>query len=306
VNAGQDSGQDPGQDPAQDPGEDPFIEHRGLLFTVAYELLGATADAEDVLQESWLRWSQVDRAEVRDPRAYLVRIVTRQALNRLRTLQRQRETYVGTWLPEPLLTAPDVLDDVELADSVSFAMLVVLETLTPLERAVFVLREVFGFGYDDIAAATDRTPEAVRQLASRARNHVRARRPRVGPPQQAKELMSRFFEAAAGGELQPLLDLLAPDVVLLADGGGVKRAALRPISGADKVARFLWAVTPRDAEVGVEWGVVNGAPAMLLSLDGELDSVVTVVVADDRISEIYYVRNPEKLREVHQQREVRR
>jgi RNA polymerase sigma-70 factor (ECF subfamily) len=306
VNAGQDSGQDPGQDPAQDPGEDPFTEHRGLLFTVAYELLGATADAEDVLQESWLRWSQVDRAEVRDPRAYLVRIVTRQALNRLRTLQRQRETYVGTWLPEPLLTAPDVLDDVELADSVSFAMLVVLETLTPLERAVFVLREVFGFGYDDIAAATDRTPEAVRQLASRARNHVRARRPRVGPPQQAKELMSRFFEAAAGGELQPLLDLLAPDVVLLADGGGVKRAALRPISGADKVARFLWAVTPRDAEVGVEWGVVNGAPAMLLSLDGELDSVVTVVVADDRISEIYYVRNPEKLREVHQQREVRR
>jgi RNA polymerase sigma-70 factor (ECF subfamily) len=290
----------------QDPGEDPFTEHRGLLFTVAYEMLGATADAEDVLQESWLRWSQVDRAEVRDPRAYLVRIVTRQALNRLRTLQRQRETYVGTWLPEPLLTAPDVLDDVELADSVSFAMLVVLETLTPLERAVFVLREVFGFGYDDIAAATDRTPEAVRQLASRARNHVRARRPRVGPPQQAKELMSRFFEAAAGGELQPLLDLLAPDVVLLADGGGVKRAALRPISGADKVARFLWAVTPRDAEVGVEWGVVNGAPAMLLSLDGELDSVVTVVVADDRISEIYYVRNPEKLREVHQQREVRR
>lgn len=290
----------------QDPGEDPFTEHRGLLFTVAYQMLGATADAEDVLQESWLRWSQVDQAEVRDPRAYLVRIVTRQALNRLRALQRQRETYVGTWLPEPLLTTPDVLDDVELADSVSFAMLVVLETLTPLERAVFVLREVFGFGYDDIAAATDRTPDAVRQLASRARNHVRARRPRVGPPQQARELMSRFFEAAAGGELQPLMDLLAPDVVLLADGGGVKRAALRPISGADKVARFLWAVTPRDAEVGVEWGVVNGAPAMLLSLDGELDSVVTVAVADGRISEIYYVRNPEKLQEVHRQREVRR
>lgn len=290
----------------QDPGEDPFTEHRGLLFTVAYQMLGATADAEDVLQESWLRWSQVDQAEVRDPRAYLVRIVTRQALNRLRALQRQRETYVGTWLPEPLLTTPDVLDDVELADSVSFAMLVVLETLTPLERAVFVLREVFGFGYDDIAAATDRTPDAVRQLASRARNHVRARRPRVGPPQQARDLMSRFFEAAAGGELQPLMDLLAPDVVLLADGGGVKRAALRPISGADKVARFLWAVTPRDAEVGVEWGVVNGAPAMLLSLDGELDSVVTVAVADGRISEIYYVRNPEKLQEVHRQREVRR
>jgi RNA polymerase sigma-70 factor (ECF subfamily) len=290
----------------QEHGEDVFTEHRGLLFTVAYEMLGATADAEDVLQESWLRWSQVDQAEIRDPRAYLVRIVTRQALNRLRALQRQRETYVGTWLPEPLLTAPDVLDDVELADSVSFAMLVVLETLTPLERAVFVLREVFGFGYDDIAAAIDRTPEAVRQLASRARNHVRARRPRVGPPQQAKELMSRFFEAATGGELQPLMDLLAPDVVLLSDGGGVKKANPRPIHGPEKVARFLWSVTPRDAEIGVEWVEINGAPAMLVTLDGELDSVVTAVVEHGSISEIYLVRNPEKLRGIRDRRELRR
>lgn len=283
-----------------------FAEHRGLLFTVAYEMLGSTSDAEDVLQESWLRWADVDHATVRDPRAYLVRIVTRQALNRLRTLRRRRETYVGTWLPEPLVTGPDVLEDVELADSVSFAMLVVLETLTPLERAVFVLREVFGFEYDEIAAVVDRSPQAVRQLASRARQHVQERRPRVSPPQETAELMSRFFEAAAGGALQPLMDLLAPDVVLLSDGGGVKKANLRPIHGVEKVARFLWAVTPRDAEIGVEWGVVNGAPAIFLSLDGELDSVVTVVVDDGRISEIYYVRNPEKLQAVHRPREVRR
>ena len=285
---------------------DAFAEHRGLLFTVAYEMLGSTADAEDVLQDSWMRWADVDHAAVRDPRAYLVRIVTRQALNRLRTLQRQRESYVGTWLPEPLVTGPDVLEDVELADSVSFAMLVVLETLTPLERAVFVLRDVFGFGYDETAAAVDRTPEAVRQLASRARNHVHARRPRVSPPRETAELMTRFFEAAVGGELQPLMDLLAPNVVLLSDGGGLKKANPRPIHGPDKVARFLWSVTPRHAEIGVEWGVVNGAPAMFLSLEGELDSVVTVVVDDGRISKIYFVRNPEKLRTVHERRDVRR
>src|SRR4051794_36987162 len=167
-------------------------------------MLGSTADAEDVLQESWLRWAQVDRAEVQDPRAYLVRVVTRQSLNRLRTLQRQRETYVGTWLPEPLVTAPDVAEDVELADSVSFAMLVVLETLTPLERAVFVLREIFGFSYDEVAAAPDRTPGAGRQLASRARNHVEARRPRVELPENSQEIVAEFFLAASTGQVEPL------------------------------------------------------------------------------------------------------
>src|SRR3954447_10881861 len=185
-------------------------------------MLGSTADAEDVLQESWLRWSEARQDEVRDPRAYLVRIVTRQSLNRLRTLQRQRESYVGPWLPEPLVTSPDVLEDVELAESVSFAMLLVLETLSPLERAAFVLREVFGFEYDEIAAALDRKPAAVRQLVARARNHVEARRPRFERPAETEEITARFFAAATGGELQPLLDLLAPDVVLLSDGGGKK------------------------------------------------------------------------------------
>lgn len=286
--------------------DDPFVEHRRLLFTVAYEMLGSAADAEDVLQDSWLRWSQVDRADVRDARAYLVRIVTRLALNRLRTVQRQREEYVGAWLPEPLVTAPDVLQDVELAESVSMAMLVVLETLSPLERAVFVLREIFGFGYDEIAAMTDRTPAACRQLATRARNHVQARRPRFEPPEDVQRVIAEFFTATTTGEIDTLMDLMAPDVVLHSDGGGVKKAALRPIHGPDKIIRFLLATFPRDAEVGAEWGVVNGTPALLLSLDGELDSVVTMATRDGRVSNIYFVRNPEKLTGIGTRREVSR
>ncbi|MFL6159501.1 MAG: RNA polymerase sigma-70 factor [Marmoricola sp.] len=285
--------------------EQHFAEHRGLLFTVAYEMLGSAADAEDVLQESWLRCSQVLWAEVRDPRAYLVRVVTRQSLNRLRTLQRQRETYVGTWLPEPLVTAPDVADDVELADSVSFAMLVVLETLTPLERAVFVLREIFGFSYDEVAAATERTPAAVRQLASRARNHVEARRPRVELPENSEQIIAEFFAAASTGQVEPLLELLAPDVLLRTDGGGIKKAALRPIRGADKVARFLAAVVPLGAQLDIEWACVNGSPAIVLYVDGELDAVGTGVAVDGKITEIYLVRNPEKLTGVGTRREIR-
>jgi RNA polymerase sigma-70 factor (TIGR02957 family) len=285
--------------------DDPFLIHRGLLFTVAYEMLGSTADAEDVLQESWLRWAQVDQDDVRDPRAYLVRIVSRQSLNRLRTLQRQRETYVGTWLPEPLVTVPDLLEDVELAESVSFAMLLVLETLTPLERAAFVLRDVFGFEYDEIAAATDRSPAAVRQLVSRARNHVQARRPRVDPPADAERVVAEFFAAASTGQVEPLLAILAPDVVLHTDGGGKRKAALRPIHGADKVARFLTAVVPQDAAVEVETGTVNGSPALFLYLDGELDSVGTVAAEGGKVREIYLVRNPDKLVDVGTRREVR-
>ncbi len=287
--------------------EDVFAAHRGLLFTVAYEMLGSTADAEDVVQETWLRWAGVPAGEVREPRAYLVRIATRLSLNRLRTLQRLRESYVGTWLPEPLVTAPDVAEDVELADSVSFAMLVVLETLSPLERAVFVLREVFGFEYDEIAATTDRSPEAVRQLASRARKHVEARRPRVELPENSREIVAQFFAAASSGEVEPLLELLAPDVVLHSDGGGLKKAALKPIHGADKVARFLAAVVPPLEEgVDIAWGTVNGADALFLYFDGELDSVGTVVAEAGRIREIYLVRNPEKLVGVDVRREVRR
>ena len=286
---------------------DPFLTHRNLLFTVAYEMLGSTTDAEDVLQESWLRWSEVDQDEVRDSRAYLARIVTRQALNRLRSVKRQREEYVGPWLPEPLATTPDVAEDVELADSVSFAMLVVLETLSPLERAVFLLREVFGFGYDEIAEATERTPAAVRQIAHRAREHVEARRSRAAAPAQTKrEVVERFFLASRTGDVQQLMDLLAPDVVLLGDGGGKAKAALRPMRGSDKVARWLVAVSPPAEQVSIEWSTVNGAPAVLIHVGGVLDSVASMDVDEGRISRIYLVRNPDKLAALAEQRVLKR
>jgi RNA polymerase sigma-70 factor (TIGR02957 family) len=273
---------------------DVFVEHRNLLFTVAYEMLGSAADAEDVLQETWLRWSVVDRAEVRDDRAYLVRIATRLALNRMRTNARRRESYVGPWLPEPLLTAPDVADDVELADSVSLAMLTVLETPGPTERAVFVLREVFAFEYDEIAAAVDKTPAAVRQSAHRARAHVDERRPRGEPNASDHDrALQGFLAAVSTGDIQSLMDVLAPDVVLITDGGGVKRAALRPILGREKVVRFLDAVT--DGDVVADLVVVNGSPALRLVVDGELDTVASLVVEDGEVTGIYVVRNPAKL-----------
>ena len=226
-------------DHATDPATEAFVAHRNLLFTVAYEMLGSAADAEDVLQETWLRWVKVDLAQVRDQRAYLVRITTRQALNRLRTMKRRKEAYVGPWLPEPLLTAPDVAEDVELAESVSMAMMLVLETLSPTERAVFVLREAFDVSYDEIAAAVDKSPAAVRQIAHRARQHVDARRPReVVSPSETRAALESFQRALETGDLQGLLDVLAPEVVLVSDGGGVKQAALRPIIGAEKVARL--------------------------------------------------------------------
>ena len=273
---------------------DVFVEHRNLLFTVAYEMLGSSADAEDVLQETWLRWHEVDQAEVRDARAYLVRITTRLSINRMRTMARRRETYVGPWLPEPLLTTPDVAEDVELADSVSTAMLLVLETLKPTERAVFVLREVFDVGYDEIAVAVDKSPEAVRQIAHRARRHVEERRPHSDvSPALREEVIARFLEATSTGDLQSLLDVLSPDVVLVTDGGGVKQAALRPIHGRDKVLRFMDAVTPEG--VAADMVVVNGAPAVRVLIDGELDSVGSLLIEDGLVTGLYWVRNPAKL-----------
>jgi RNA polymerase sigma-70 factor (ECF subfamily) len=271
-----------------------FVAHRNLLFTVSYEMLGSAADAEDVLQETWLRWADVDHDEVRDERAYLVRIVTRLSLNRLRTLQRRREQYVGPWLPEPLLTTPDVAEDVELADSVSTAMLLVLETLSPTERAVFVLREVFDVGYDEIAAAVDKSPAAVRQIAHRARAHIEARRPRADvTPSLRDEVIARFLNAAVTGDILSLMDVLAPDVVLVTDGGGFKKAALRPILGREKVLRFLDGVAPESSVADVV--VVNGAPALRLFIDGELDSIGSMLVEDGLVTGIYWVRNPAKL-----------
>jgi RNA polymerase sigma-70 factor (TIGR02957 family) len=274
---------------------DAFEEHRGLLFTVAYELLGSVADTDDVLQESWLRWDAADREGVRDERAYLVRIVTNQALNRMRTMQRRRETYVGPWLPEPLATTPDVAADVELAESVSLAMLVVLETLTPVERAVFVLREVFGFGYDEIASAIDATPVAVRQTASRARKHVQARRPRMSEPPDGVEVAERFLAATKTGDVQQLLDVMSPDVVLVTDGGGAKQAALRPLRGADNVARWMAGISEQAGDFDVVWTAVNGRPSAMLYLEGVFDTLATFTVHDGRLDAIYLLRNPAKL-----------
>jgi RNA polymerase sigma-70 factor (ECF subfamily) len=221
-------------------------------------------------------------------------MTTRLSLNRLRTLARRREDYVGTWLPEPVLTTPDVADDVELADSVSTAMLLVLETLPPTERAVFVLREVFDLPYDEIAAAVGKSPAAVRQVAHRAREHVEARRPRAAvTARQRDEVIARFLGAAATGDLQALMDVLAPDVVLLTDGGGVKKAALRPIQGRDKVTRFLEAVMPEGFFADAV--VVNGSPAVRIAVDGEVDAIASLLVEDGRVTGLYVVRNPAKL-----------
>jgi len=277
---------------------DPFVTHRGLLFTVAYEMLGSAADAEDVLQESWLRWTGVDRAEVRDARAYLVRIVTRQALNHLRTVSRRREEYVGEWLPEPLLTSPDVADDVELAENVSIAMLTVLETLTPTERAVFVLREVFDVPYDEIAAAVDKSPASVRQIAHRARDHVAARRPRVRVERSEHErVVERLAVAVNTGDVQALMDVLAPDVVSIADGGGqVRGAARRPIVGATKLAAYLMGGM---AKYGVRMKMspmaVNGQPGLRVEVDGQMMGAVSVGVANGRVTHIFTTANPDKL-----------
>jgi RNA polymerase sigma-70 factor (TIGR02957 family) len=276
-----------------------FVAHRNLLFTVAYEMLGSAADAEDVLQETWLRWAGVDLDTVQDRRAYLVRITTRQALSRMRTLRRRKESYVGPWLPEPLLTAPDVADDVELADSVSMAMLLVLETLAPTERAVFVLREVFGLEYDEIAEAVSKNPAAVRQIAHRARARVAARRPRgTVSAAEIRGALEAFQRATETGDLQHLLDILAPDVVLLGDGGGVVGALPSPVVGADRVAALLAAGLGRLAAASLQAVQVNGYPALILRFDGEIDTVLAVRIDDGLITGLYVVRNPEKLSRV--------
>jgi len=278
---------------------DPFVAHRNLFFTVAYEMLGSAADAEDVVQETWLRWAALDatqRAEVLDPRAYLVRTVTRQSLNRLRTLARRREDYIGEWLPEPLLTTPDVAEDVELAENVSIAMLTVLETLTPVERAVFVLREVFDVSYDEIAEAVGKSAPAIRQVAHRAREHVAARRPRmrVESDEQAA-VVERFLAAVAGGDVQALMDVLAPDVVLVADGGGIAQASRVPLVGAKKVADFLknFPKVAQAATIASVW--LNGAPGAHITDPTFGDTLISVVIDSGRITRIYSMRNPEKL-----------
>jgi hypothetical protein len=244
---------------------------------------------------------------VHDPRAYLVRVVTRQALNQMRTQSRRREEYVGEWLPEPLLTSPDVAEDVELAESISIAMLTVLETLGPTERAVFVLREVFDVPYDEIAEATAKSAVAVRQIARRARDHVDARRPRVQVSRSEQQaVVERFLLALRTGQLQELMEVMAPDVVMIADGGGIAAAIRTPLHGAERVARLL-ARGNRSVDVLETTTVwLNGAPAGRIEIDGELGGAVSVVVENGRIARIYLVRNPQKLARLDETAELAR
>ncbi|MET9197227.1 RNA polymerase sigma-70 factor [Streptomyces olivaceus] len=282
---------------------DVFEEHRPVLLGVAYRMLGRLADAEDVVQEAWLRWSGADRSAVREPRGYLVRVTTRLAVDRLRQIKSRGETYVGPWLPEPCVThfgnsGPDTAEQAVLADSVSLAVLVVLESLSPLERAVFVLREAFGYPYAEIAAMLERGEPAVRQLAGRARRHVDERRPRYDvDPAQRRDLTERFLAAAAGGDLAALLELLAPDVRLVGDSGGKSRAPLRELEGSDKVARFLQGAARKSVpDLTHRLLEINGGPALLVLSGGTPDSVFQLDVSGGRVQAVYIIRNPDKLR----------
>ncbi|MFH8610855.1 RNA polymerase sigma factor SigJ [Streptomyces sp. NPDC018029] len=290
---------------ATDSMTDVFEEHRPVLMGVAYRMLGRVVDAEDVVQEAWLRWSASDHDQVREPRAFLVRVTTRLAIDRLRHLQSRREAYVGPWLPEPCVTefgptVPDTAERAVLAESVSLAVLVVLESLSPLERAVFVLREAFGFPYAEIAATLDRSEASVRQLAGRARKHVDAGRPRYKvDPAERRDLTERFLAAATEGDLDGLMSLLAPDVRLVGDSGGKTKAPLRVLETADKVGRFLHHTAAKvlgdAAELEFRFIEVNGAESLFVLIDGKPDSVFQLDVVDGRIQDVYIVRNPDKL-----------
>jgi RNA polymerase sigma-70 factor (TIGR02957 family) len=283
---------------------------RPLLFTIVYEILGSVTESDDVLQDSFLRWANVDLATVRDTKSYLAQLVTRQALNALRASARRREDYIGSWLPEPLLLEEnDASADVVLAESVSMAMLVLLETLTPDERAVFVLREVFGFGYHDIATAVGKSVATVRQVAHRAREHVQARRKRFEPVDAATtaQIAEQFMTAAATGDLEGLLSLLAPDVTWTADSGGKTTAARRPVVGAEKVAAVLMTLfrLERLADLRIEMVNCNNTPAVVLS--GErLEGVFLIEIADGKITNFYAIRNPDKLLAVAVPRQIGR
>ena len=277
-----------------------FQQHRPVLFGIAYRMLGSAADAEDILQDAWLNWSRVDTAAVAEPRAYLARTVTNLSLNRLKSATVQRESYVGPWLPEPLVTAPDASGGIERAEAVSMAMLVVLESLSPLERAVFILKEVFGFPYAEIAGMLDRTEASVRQVGTRARGHVQARRPRYEAPAEVRrQATDEFLAACLGGDLNRMMELLAPDVTVWSDGGGKIRAALRPIVGADKAARWILGVlAARIPDVGVHQVDVNGQPGLLVTSSGVPDNVFVMELDETGITGIRLVRNPDKLRHV--------
>jgi RNA polymerase sigma factor (sigma-70 family) len=287
-----------------------FDDHRGLLLGVAYRLLGSLADAEDIVQETWLRWASVDLASIDDPRAFLVRVTTRLGFDRLRRIKARREEYVGPWLPEPVLTAPDIAEDVERAESISLALIVVLETLSPLERAVFVLREVFGFSHAEVAEVLDRSEVAIRQLAARARSHVRARRPRFETDRTVRvRVTERFLSACASGDLAGLLGVLAPGVTLINDGGGEKPSARRPVHGANAVSSFLLSISraPTIARfLGLEQGEqlpvvravvtdINGGPGIILYAGERPLAVLALDIDANAVQVVRLISSPAKL-----------
>ncbi|MFF0427871.1 RNA polymerase sigma-70 factor [Streptomyces sp. NPDC004520] len=275
-----------------------FTAHRRLLFGTAYRMLGSVADAEDVLQDAWLTWSRTRRGPVANARAYLVRTVTNLSLNRLTSAHATRESYVGPWLPEPLLTAPDLVEGAELADSVSTALLVVLESLSPVERAVFVLREVFGYSHAEIAGILDRSEANVRQTAHRARGHVQARRPRFDTDQEQRQAVTeRFLAACTGGDLNAMMELLAPDVTAWSDGGGKVTAARRPLHGTDPVARWMLGVLAKPELRGMAWesAVVNGEEGVLFTMGGHPVGALTYDLNGGRIQNLRFQVNPDKL-----------
>jgi RNA polymerase sigma-70 factor, ECF subfamily len=289
-----------------------FTHLRPLLFTIVYEILGSATESDDVLQDSYLRWADVDLSTVRDTKSYLAQLVTRQALNALRAGARRREDYIGPWLPEPLLLDDrDASADVVLAESVSMAMLVLLETLTPDERAVFVLREVFGFDYDEIAGAVGKSATTVRQVAHRAREHVHARRKRFEPvdTDTTTKLTEQFMTAAATGDMEGLLAMLAPNATWTADSGGKATAARRPIVGAEKVARAimgLFRYGQRMPDMRFEMVNCNNAPAVVVYTGDHLEGVFLVEIIDGKITQFYAMRNPDKLTAIAVPREISR
>jgi RNA polymerase sigma-70 factor (TIGR02957 family) len=292
--------------PSQDRDQQVFNRHRNLLFSVAYRILGTAADAEDAVQDAWIKWSSADRSQVADPKAYLARIVSNLALERLRSTRHKRETYVGPWLPEPILTTGDTADDVTGAESVSMAMLVVLETLSPLERAVFVLKEVFDFSHAEIAVAVERSEAAVRQAAHRAREHVQARRPRfTADRSQQRQVTDRFRAAASGGDINALMELLSPEVTVWTDGGGKVHQAMRPVVGAQPVAYMFASFSNRTyqgvapADMSTELVEINGGPGIVFrSPDRVIATLTFDFDADGRITAVHNVANPEKLQAI--------
>jgi len=282
---------------------DALAPHRPRLLGLAYRMLGSRSDADDVLQDAWLRFAEAQ--DVRNPEAFLVTIVTRLCLDRLKSAQARRELYVGPWLPEPIVDADAMSPDAatELADDLSFALLLALDRLSPLERAAFLLHDVFDLPFTDVARTLERTEAACRQLATRARQAVRKERPAPpAPPESHARLLAAFHEAVTSGDVTRLASLLRADAIMLSDGGGLKLAALNPIHGADKIARFFTGIMRKrgnqNLDIRIEPATINGSFGALLYLDGDLDQTISLAIDGDKIAAIYLVRNPDKLRHV--------